>query len=41
MTWDSHNKFNYKWNYTLKEVDGPDRWSGVMPGFFLQNVSWD
>jgi hypothetical protein len=32
MTWDSHNKFAYKWEYKV---------GGVMPGFLLQNVSWD
>jgi hypothetical protein len=37
MTWDSHNKFNYKWEYKV----GGSGWSYVMPGFLVQNVSWD
>lgn len=41
MTWDSHNKFAYKWEYKVGGVDGLGAWSYVMPGFLLQNVSWD
>jgi hypothetical protein len=37
MTWDSHNKHEYKWEY---KVGGTD-WTYIMPGFLLQNVSWD
>lgn len=37
MTWDSHNKFEYKWEYKV----GGTEWTYVMPGFLLQNVSWD
>ena len=37
MTWDSHNKFEYKWEYKV----GGTGWTYVMPGFLLQNVSWD
>lgn len=37
MTWDSHNKYEYKWEY---KVGGTD-WTYIMPGFLLQNVSWD
>ena len=37
MTWDSHNKFEYKWEYKT----GGTGWTYVMPGFLLQNVSWD
>ncbi len=36
MTWDSHNKFNYKWDYKASQVG-----SYVMPGFIVQDVSWD
>ncbi len=36
MTWDSHNKFNYKWEYKANQVG-----SYVMPGFIVQDVSWD
>jgi hypothetical protein len=37
MTWDSHNKYEYKWEYKV----GGSGWTYVMPGFLLQNVSWD
>ena len=41
MTWDSHNKFAYKWEYKLGSVGQLGSWSNVMPGFYVQNVSWD
>mgnify|MGYP006279540493 FL=1 len=41
MTWDSHNKFEYKWDYKVGGVDGLGMYTYVMPGFLLQNVSWD
>lgn len=41
MTWDSHNKFDYKWEYKVGGVGDPGAWSYVMPGFLVQNVSWD
>lgn len=41
MTWDSHNKFSYKWEYKVGRVDGVEAWSMVMPGIYLENVSWD
>jgi len=41
MTWDSHNKFEYKWEYKVGGVDDPGAWTYVMPGFLVQNVSWD
>ena len=37
MTWDSHNKFEYKWDYKPAGTG----WTYVMPGFLLENVSWD
>jgi hypothetical protein len=37
MTWDSHNKYEYKWDYK----PGGTGWTYVMPGFLLENVSWD
>ena len=37
MTWDSHNKYEYKWEYKL----GGSGWSYVMPGVLVENVSWD
>jgi hypothetical protein len=41
MTWDSHNKFSYKWEYKVGNTGEQGAWSMVMPGFLLQNVSWD
>lgn len=41
MTWDSHNKFAYKWDYKVAGSGEQGSWSYVMPGFLLQNVSWD
>lgn len=41
MTYDSYNKFAYKWDYKVGGVDGLGAWTVVMPGFYLQNVSWD
>jgi hypothetical protein len=37
MTWDSHNKYEYKWEYKV----GGTGWTYVMPGFLVQNISWD
>jgi len=41
MTWDSHNKYEYKWEYKIGSVDGLGAYTYVMPGFLLENVSWD
>ena len=41
MTWDSHNKYEYKWEYKVGSVDSLGAYTYVMPGFLLQNVSWD
>jgi hypothetical protein len=41
VTWDSHNKFEYKFDYKVGGVEGTQPWSYVMPGFLLENVSWD
>ena len=41
VTWDSHNKFEYKWEYKVGAVDGLEPKTYVMPGFMLENVSWD
>lgn len=41
MTWDSHNQFPYKWQYKVNQVDGLNAWTMVMPGVYLQSVSWD
>lgn len=37
MTWDSYNKFEYKWDYKV----GGSGWSYVMPGVLVENISWD
>jgi hypothetical protein len=37
MTWDSHNNYEYKWEY---KVAGSG-WTYVMPGFMVENISWD
>jgi hypothetical protein len=41
MTWDSHNKFEYKYEYKNAVIDRGDPWTMVMPSFYLLNVSWD
>lgn len=42
MTWDSHNNFEYKWEYKIGNIPGSTyTHSYVMPGFLLENVSWD
>ena len=41
MTWDSHNKFEYKWEYKTGSVGNQVPHSYVMPGVLLENVSWD
>jgi hypothetical protein len=41
MTWDSHNKFEYKWEYKVGGDKGLGVWTYVMPGFLVENVSWD
>lgn len=42
VTWDSHNKFEYKWEYKIGNVRGSNTpMSYVMPGLLIENVSWD
>ena len=41
MTWDSHNKYEYKWEYKVGGNQELGVWTYVMPGFLVQNVSWD
>ena len=41
MTWDSQNKFEYKWEYKVGGSTDTGSWTYVMPGFLVQNVSWD
>lgn len=41
MTWDSHNQFSYKWEYRIGRVDGTKAWTMVMPGIYVESVSWD
>lgn len=38
MTWDSHNKFEYKWDYKPGKITGS---SYIMPGVSVENLSWD
>jgi hypothetical protein len=37
VTWDSHNNYEYKWEYKV----GGSGFTYVMPGVMLENVSWD
>jgi hypothetical protein len=39
VTWDSHNKFEYKWEYKVKD-DGSG-YTYIMPGFLIDSISWD
>ncbi len=41
VTWDSHNKFEYKFDYKVGSVGQLGAHTYVMPGFLLENVSWD
>ena len=41
VTWDSHNKFEYKWEYKVGTAGGLEPKTYVMPGFMLEDVSWD
>jgi hypothetical protein len=41
MTWDSHNKYEYKWDYKVGGNQELGAWTYVMPGFLVQNISWD
>jgi hypothetical protein len=42
MTWDSHNKFEYKWEYKIANIpNSTSPYTYVMPGVILESVSWD
>jgi hypothetical protein len=42
VTWDSYNKFEYTWEYKTGMIPGSTTpMSYVMPGFLVENVSWD
>lgn len=41
VTWDSHNKFDYQWQYKIGNINGVNGYSYVMPGFLVKDVSWD
>lgn len=41
MTWDNYNNREYKWEYKVGGLDNDGAWTYVMPGFLVQNVSWD
>lgn len=38
VTWDSHNQYEYKWEYKMRDKEG---YTYVMPGFLIDSVSWD
>jgi hypothetical protein len=40
MTWDSHNKYEYKWEYKPGSIGTEVPHTYVMPGVLLENVSW-
>ena len=37
LTWDNYNNREYKWDYKV----GVMGWTVVMPGVFVENISWD
>lgn len=39
VTWDSFNKFEYKWEYKVRG-DGSG-FTYVMPNFLIESISWD
>lgn len=41
VTWDSHNKFEYKWEYKVGTYQGLQPYTYIMPGLMLEDVSWD
>jgi len=41
VTWDSYNKFEYKWEYKVGGVGDQGAHTYVMPGVLLENVSYD
>ena len=41
MTWDSYNKFEYKWEYKIGGQKDLGAQTYVMPGFLIENVSWE
>jgi hypothetical protein len=42
VTWDNYNGREYKWEYRVRRFEGTqDAYSEVMPGVFLESVSWD
>lgn len=41
VTWDSHNNFEYKWEYKVGSNGLQGVHTYVMPGFLVENVSWD
>jgi hypothetical protein len=42
LTWDSHNKYEYKWEYKLGNVPmSTQPHTYIMPGVLLESVSYD
>ena len=42
VTWDNYNNYEYKWEYRPRRIEGKEEvYSEVMPGVFVESVSWD
>jgi hypothetical protein len=42
VTWDNYNAREYKWEYRVRKFDNKEEvYSEVMPGVFVESVSWD
>ena len=42
VTWDNYNNYEYKWDYKVRNIQGKSEpYSEVMPGVFVESVSWD
>lgn len=42
VTWDNFNNYEYKWEYKVKVIQGKeDAYSEVMPGVYVESISWD
>lgn len=42
VTWDNYNNREYKWEYQVRKFEGnSEPYSEVMPGVFVESVSWD
>ena len=42
VTSDNYNNYEYKWEYKVRKFDNKEEvYSEIMPGVFLESVSWD